>query len=109
MGLIPLQPGVFGPAAVLSCFVPSPQKQPPPAYSEAPCCILGCRLSFATPPVVDLAGGVLTVLPKHKSDILTCSPPSALRMLEEYVDLQPGDAVIQNGANSAVGQVGRRV
>ena len=44
-----------------------------------------------------------------QNDTLSCSPPSALRMLEEYVDLQPGDAVIQNGANSAVGQVGRRV
>lgn len=32
------------------------------------------------------------------------SPPSALRMLEEFVDLQPGDVVVQNAANSAVGQ-----
>ena len=32
------------------------------------------------------------------------SPPTALRMLEEYVALQPGDTVIQNGANSAVGR-----
>ena len=33
-----------------------------------------------------------------------CSPPTALRMLEEFVALQPGDTVIQNGANSAVGR-----
>ena len=33
-----------------------------------------------------------------------CSPPTALRMLEEYVALQPGDTVVQNGANSAVGR-----
>ena len=26
-------------------------------------------------------------------------------MLKDYVDLKPGDYVIQNGANSAVGQV----
>jgi len=32
------------------------------------------------------------------------SPPTALRMLEEYVALQPGDTVVQNGANSAVGR-----
>lgn len=32
-------------------------------------------------------------------------PPSALGMLEGFVKLQPGDTVVQNGANSAVGQV----
>lgn len=34
----------------------------------------------------------------------THSPPSALRMLEEFVQLQHGDVVVQNAANSAVGQ-----
>ena len=34
-----------------------------------------------------------------------CSPPSAMRMLEEFVQLTKGDVVLQNGANSAVGQV----
>ena len=33
-----------------------------------------------------------------------CSPVSAMRMLEEFVDLEPEDVVIQNGANSAVGR-----
>ena len=28
-----------------------------------------------------------------------------MRMLEEFVDLSEGDVVLQNGANSAVGQV----
>ena len=37
--------------------------------------------------------------------MLHCSPPSALRMLDEFVDLSEGDVVVQNGANSAVGQV----
>jgi hypothetical protein len=32
------------------------------------------------------------------------SPPTALCMLEQFVELQPGDTVVQNGATSAVGQ-----
>eukprot|EP00775_Hariotina_reticulata_P004732 gene4732-4982_t len=35
---------------------------------------------------------------------LCINPPTALCMLEHFVDLQPGDVVIQNGATSAVGQ-----
>ena len=31
------------------------------------------------------------------------NPPTAYNMLSEFVDLRPGDFVIQNGANSAVG------
>ena len=34
-----------------------------------------------------------------------CSPPTAIRMLEEFVNLQRGDVVIQNGSNSAVGRL----
>jgi len=33
------------------------------------------------------------------------SPTTALAMLERFVDLSPGDVVVQNGATSAVGQV----
>lgn len=32
------------------------------------------------------------------------NPPTAFRMLRDFVRLNPGDVVIQNGANSAVGQ-----
>lgn len=32
------------------------------------------------------------------------NPGTAYRMLKDYVPLKPGDTVIQNGANSAVGQ-----
>lgn len=32
------------------------------------------------------------------------SPPTALCLLTDFVDLRPGDVVIQNAANSAVGQ-----
>ncbi|KIH55210.1 GroES-like protein [Ancylostoma duodenale] len=32
------------------------------------------------------------------------NPPTAYRMLKDFVSLKPGDTVIQNGANSAVGK-----
>ena len=35
--------------------------------------------------------------------MLTVNPPTASLLLGEFVDLQPGDWVIQNGANSGVG------
>ena len=35
--------------------------------------------------------------------MMTVNPPTALLMLTEFVDLQPGDWVIQNAANSGVG------
>ncbi|KAK9837975.1 hypothetical protein WJX74_008913 [Apatococcus lobatus] len=36
---------------------------------------------------------------------LSINPPTALRLLQDYVDLSPGDVVIQNGATSSVGQM----
>lgn len=35
---------------------------------------------------------------------ITVNPPTAYRMLRDFVPLKPGDTIIQNGANSAVGQ-----
>lgn len=35
---------------------------------------------------------------------INVNPPTAYRMLKDFADLRPGDTVIQNGANSAVGQ-----
>jgi len=35
---------------------------------------------------------------------LTVNPCTAYRMLRDYTNLKPGDCIIQNGANSAVGQ-----
>ena len=35
--------------------------------------------------------------------MMSINPPTALLVLEEFVDLQPGDWVIQNAANSGVG------
>ncbi|XP_059608091.1 enoyl-[acyl-carrier-protein] reductase, mitochondrial-like [Phlebotomus argentipes] len=36
---------------------------------------------------------------------LTVNPTTAYRMLKDFADLKPGDTVIQNAANSAVGQI----
>lgn len=50
---------------------------------------------------------LLTPLPKgadpQQMAMLLVNPPSAWLMLEKFVDLQPGEWVIQNAANSAVG------
>lgn len=35
---------------------------------------------------------------------ITSNPTTAYRMLKDYVKLSPGEAFIQNGGNSAVGQ-----
>lgn len=35
---------------------------------------------------------------------ITVNPATAFRMLRDFVNLNPGDTIIQNGANSAVGQ-----
>eukprot|EP00879_Flechtneria_rotunda_P013891 GHRR01014507.1.p1 GENE.GHRR01014507.1~~GHRR01014507.1.p1 ORF type:complete len:309 (+),score=91.20 GHRR01014507.1:1264-2190(+) len=42
--------------------------------------------------------------PVEAAATLCINPPTALCMLEQFVDLQPGDTVVQNGATSAVGQ-----
>lgn len=38
------------------------------------------------------------------ASLLSIAPCSAYRMLKDYIRVQPGETVIQNGANSAVGQ-----
>lgn len=39
-----------------------------------------------------------------EASTITVNPPTAYRMLKDFIELSPGDTVIQNGANSAVGQ-----
>ncbi|KAK0175760.1 hypothetical protein PV327_009486 [Microctonus hyperodae] len=50
----------------------------------------------------------LLKIPKSFGDVeasmLNVNPCTAYRMLKDYVSLKPGDTVIQNGGNSAVGQ-----
>uniref|UniRef100_A0A7I4Y8A2 Enoyl-[acyl-carrier-protein] reductase, mitochondrial n=1 Tax=Haemonchus contortus TaxID=6289 RepID=A0A7I4Y8A2_HAECO len=43
-------------------------------------------------------------LPIEASATLQINPPTAYRMLKDFVDLKPGDTIIQNGANSGVGR-----
>lgn len=43
-------------------------------------------------------------IPRSEAATLAVNPPTAFRMLKDFVKLSPGDVVIQNGAMSAVGQ-----
>ena len=56
---------------------------------------------------LDLPAKALMPLPADADPrqlaMMTVNPPTAMLMLSEFVDLQPGDWVIQNAANSAVG------
>jgi NADPH:quinone reductase-like Zn-dependent oxidoreductase len=40
----------------------------------------------------------------QQSAMLAMNPPTAALLLSEYVDLQPGEWVVQNAANSGVGR-----
>src|ERR1700756_4006702 len=40
----------------------------------------------------------------HEPSMLTIKPPTAALLLSEYVDLKPGEWVVQNAANSGVGR-----
>jgi len=53
------------------------------------------------------ASGVSAVpanIPAFQAAMLRINPPTAWRMLHDFVDLRPGDWVLQNAANSAVGR-----
>ena len=43
-------------------------------------------------------------IPLEQAAMLSVNPPTAWRMLEAFVELKPGDWVIQNAANSGVGR-----
>lgn len=43
-------------------------------------------------------------LPLHLAATLMVNPATAYRMINDFVDLKEGDTIIQNGANSGVGQ-----
>lgn len=43
-------------------------------------------------------------LPFEAAATFQVNPPTAYRMLSDFIDLKPGDLVVQNGANSAVGR-----
>jgi trans-2-enoyl-CoA reductase len=53
------------------------------------------------------ASGVFAVppnIPPFQAAMLRINPPTAWRMLHDFVKLQPGDWILQNAANSAVGR-----
>ncbi|WP_309380613.1 MDR family NADPH-dependent oxidoreductase [Cerasicoccus frondis] len=43
-------------------------------------------------------------LPVEQACMAFINPPTAYRILKDFIDLKPGDWIIQNAANSAVGQ-----
>jgi trans-2-enoyl-CoA reductase len=43
-------------------------------------------------------------LPAQTAAMLAINPPTAYRMLHDFVKLEPGDWIVQNAANSAVGR-----
>ena len=47
---------------------------------------------------------VPAAIPAHQAAMLRINPPTAWRMLHDFVTLQPGDWLLQNAANSAVGR-----
>ncbi|TVU01226.1 hypothetical protein EJB05_53328, partial [Eragrostis curvula] len=47
---------------------------------------------------------VRTDVPMEYAATVTVNPLTALRMLQDFVKLNPGDAIVQNGATSIVGQ-----
>ena len=53
----------------------------------------------------DQAIKVRNDIPLAQAAMLRINPPTALLLLEDIVDLQPGDWIVQNGANSAVGKI----
>ena len=52
----------------------------------------------------DTVIGVRNDISVEGAATLMINPASAFRMLEDYVHLKEGDWLVQNGANSAVGQ-----
>jgi trans-2-enoyl-CoA reductase len=52
---------------------------------------------------------VPNAVPVEEAAMLKINPATAWRMLHDFVDLQPGDWVIQNAANSAVGRAVIRI
>jgi len=75
-----------------------------PAIGQTVLLPLGCGTWITH---LDLPASALVSLPNDADPVqlamLTVNPPTASLLLSEFVDLQPGDWVIQNAANSAVG------
>jgi len=64
----------------------------------------GTWQTFATSPENELQKISKNGISRISAATISVNPPTAYRMLKDFVDLKKGDVVIQNGANSAVGQ-----
>lgn len=83
-----LGPGTTTPAPGVCVLLPSGT----PAWRQACICQTNALVEVPADVPIEVAATLRT------------NPASALRMLRDFVSLQPGEWVIQNAANSAVGQ-----
>jgi mitochondrial enoyl-[acyl-carrier protein] reductase / trans-2-enoyl-CoA reductase len=102
-GMLPPLPAVGGSEGVGRVVELGPDTQGP-AVGQTVLLPAGCG-TWATHVVVPAAR--LVPLPNgadaKQLAMLTVNPPTASLLLSDFADLQPGDWVIQNGANSGVG------
>jgi trans-2-enoyl-CoA reductase len=64
---------------------------------------LGSWREFAVAPASELIR-VAPDLPEQQAAMLRVNPATAYRMLHDFLDLQPGEWIVQNAANSGVGR-----
>jgi len=102
-GLLPPLPAIGGNEGVGRVLELGPETRGP-APGQTVLLPVGCG-TWSTHVVVPAAR--LMPLPNgadpQQLAMMTVNPPTALLMLREFVDLQPGEWVIQNAANSGVG------
>ncbi len=103
-GALPPLPAVGGNEGVGKVVAHGPGVTSPP-IGQTVLLPVGCG-TWATHIVADAKR--LMPLPNEADPVqlamMTVNPPTAKLMLSEFVDLQPGDWVIQNAANSGVGE-----
>lgn len=102
-GMLPPLPAVGGNEGVGKVVALGPDTQGP-AVGQTVLLPVGCG-SWSTHVLAEAKN--LLPLPNDADPLqlamMTVNPPTALLMLREFVDLQPGEWVIQNAANSGVG------
>mgnify|MGYP001764979360 CR=1 FL=1 len=102
-GMLPPLPAVGGNEGVGKIVALGPDTRGP-AIGQTVLLPVGCG-SWSTHVLAEAKN--LMPLPNHADPLqlamMTVNPPTASLMLSEFVDLQPGEWVIQNAANSGVG------
>ncbi|MCK7593773.1 zinc-dependent alcohol dehydrogenase family protein [Pseudomarimonas salicorniae] len=102
-GLLPQLPAVGGNEGVGRVIEAAADVNAPPVGTvvllPVGCGSWSTHLQLPAKSLVPLPAGVDPV----QLSMLTVNPPTALLMLRDFVELKPGDWVIQNAANSAVG------